>query len=110
MGPKLTILCLLLPQAVAFLPSRKPSTFTWSICSSTTEKAKTTTSKPTGTSFLPDETLQRAQMGSPIEKIKLEKDGSSAWTDVYEYAKKIREGTMTWEEVESAGEILAEPS
>jgi ferredoxin-nitrite reductase len=49
-------------------------------------------------------------MGSPIEKIKLEKDGSSAWTDVYEYAKKIREGTMTWEEVESAGEILAEPS
>ncbi|GAX28282.1 ferredoxin-nitrite reductase [Fistulifera solaris] len=60
------------------------------------------TKKPTGTSFLPEETIARAKTGSPIEKIKLEKDGSAAWVDVYEYARKIREGEMTWEEVEKA--------
>jgi hypothetical protein len=58
--------------------------------------------KPTGTSFLPDETLGRAKEGSPVEKIKLEKDGTSAFVDVYEYARKIRQGEMTWEEVEKA--------
>ncbi|GAX16353.1 ferredoxin-nitrite reductase [Fistulifera solaris] len=60
------------------------------------------TKKPTGTSFLPEETIDRAKAGSPIEKIKLEKDGSAAWVDVYEYARKIREGEMSWEEVEKA--------
>lgn len=58
--------------------------------------------KPTGTSFLPEETVQRAAQGSPVEKIKLKKDGTSAFIDVYEYARKIREGEMTWEEVETA--------
>lgn len=58
--------------------------------------------KPTGTSFLPHETVERARSGSPIEKIKLDKDGTSAFVDVYEYARKIREGEMTWEEVEKA--------
>lgn len=58
--------------------------------------------KPTGTSFLPEETIERAKKGSPIEKIKLEKDGTAAFVDVYEYARKIREGEMTWEEVEKA--------
>ena len=37
-----------------------------------------------------------------MEKVKLEKDGTSAFVDVYEYARKIREGEMTWEEVEKA--------
>ncbi len=60
------------------------------------------TGKPTGSSFLPPETLQRAKKGSPIEKLKLEKDGTSAFVDVYEYARKIRNGEMTWEEVEKA--------
>lgn len=64
--------------------------------------APTMVRKPTGTSFLPEETVERAQKGSPIEKIKMEKDGSAAWVDVYEYARKIREGEMTWEEVEKA--------
>jgi hypothetical protein len=59
-------------------------------------------SKPTGTSFLADETVGRAKEGSPVEKIKLEKDGTSAFVDVYEYARKIRQGEMTWEEVEKA--------
>ena len=53
-------------------------------------------------SFLPDETVERAKVGSPIEKAKIAKDATSAWVDVYEYARKIREGEMTWEEVEKA--------
>lgn len=60
------------------------------------------TGKPTGTSFLPLATIELAKAGSPIEKIKLEKDGTSAFVDVYEYARKIREGEMTWEEVDKA--------
>lgn len=58
--------------------------------------------KPTGTSFLPKEAIERAEKGSPIEKAKLAKDGTAAFVDVYEYARKIREGEMTWEEVEKA--------
>ncbi|KAG7352858.1 assimilatory nitrite reductase ferredoxin precursor [Nitzschia inconspicua] len=60
------------------------------------------TEKPTGTSFLPEETIERAKAGSPIEKAKLEKDPINAWVDIYEYARRIREGEMTWEEVEKA--------
>jgi hypothetical protein len=60
------------------------------------------TGKPTGTSFLPEETLERCNAGSPIEKIKLAKDPTAAWVDIYEYARKIREGEMSWEEVEKA--------
>jgi len=60
------------------------------------------TGKPTGLSFLPQETIDRAAQGSPVEKVKLAKDGTSAFVDVYEYARKIREGEMTWEEVEKA--------
>jgi ferredoxin-nitrite reductase len=61
------------------------------------------TGKPTGISYLPPSTVQRARdNGSPIEKIKIEKDGTSAFVDVYEYARKIRDGEMTWEEVDKA--------
>ena len=60
------------------------------------------TGKPTGTSFLPEETVERCKIGNPIEKFKNAKDGSSAWVDIYEYARKIREGEMTWDEVEKA--------
>jgi hypothetical protein len=58
--------------------------------------------KPTGTSFLPKETIEMAEKGSPVEKVKLAKDGTAAFIDVYEYARKIREGEMTWDEVEKA--------
>ena len=58
--------------------------------------------KPTGTSFLPEETVERANAGNKIEKVKMAKDPTSAFVDVYEYARKIREGEMTWEEVEAA--------
>lgn len=60
------------------------------------------TDKPTGTSFLPAEAVERAAKGSPIEKAKLAKDPLSSVMDVYEYARKIRAGEMTWEEVEKA--------
>ena len=38
----------------------------------------------TGTSFLPAEAVERAAAGNPIEKAKLEKDATSAFTSVYE--------------------------
>lgn len=58
--------------------------------------------KPTGTSFLPEDTVDRATKGNPIEKNKIKKDPIHSWVDVYEYARKIREGEMTWKEVEKA--------
>ena len=66
------------------------------------EVSVSASTKPTGTSFLPEETVERCKAGSPIEKVKLQKDPTNAWVDVYEYARKIREGEMTWEEVENA--------
>lgn len=90
----------------AFMPlTSKPqlSSTTKLFQSKETETAPTlTTTKPTGTSFLPEETIERCKSGSPIEKAKLEKDPINSWIDVYEYARKIREGEMTWEEVEKA--------
>jgi len=58
--------------------------------------------KPTGASFLPEETIARCEKGNPTEKVKLAKDPINAWVDVYEYARKVREGEMTWKEVEKA--------
>lgn len=60
------------------------------------------TGKPIGSTFLPEETLARAAKGSPVEKAKLKKDGTYAFVDVYEYARKIRQGEMTWEEIEKS--------
>jgi ferredoxin-nitrite reductase len=68
----------------------------------TFEKVDKRTGKPTGTSFLTADAIERATNGSPIEKAKLAKDGTSAFVDVYEYAAKFRSGEMTWEEVEAA--------
>jgi len=55
----------------------------------------------TGTSFLPEETLERAKVGSKNEKMKLEKDCTNAWTDIYEYAAAIRSGQMNYEDIAS---------
>jgi hypothetical protein len=68
--------------------------------SMTAEASTGATTKPTGTSFLPEEAVERAKKGNPIEKLKLQKDGTAAFMDVYEYARQIREGTLSWEEVE----------
>lgn len=85
-------------QAVVALSSEAPP----KVDAFSSSSSSTASAKPTGSSFLPPETLQRAKQGSPIEKIKLEKDGTAAFVDVYEYARKIRNGEMTWEEVEKA--------
>jgi hypothetical protein len=58
--------------------------------------------KPTGTSFLPEETVARCEKGNPTEKVKLKKDPINSWVDIYEYARKIREGEMTWSDIEKA--------
>ena len=88
----------------AFAPSNTfQRTFTFQSMSAAVEdEIDVRTGKPIGTAFLPPETVERCAVGSPIEKIKLAKDGTSALVDVYEYARKIREGEMTWEEVEKA--------
>ena len=86
----------------AFLPTSMPFRSVTPPRSSSVDVDEIVQTKPTGTSFLPEETVERAKVGSPIEKIKLEKDGTAAFVDVYEYARKIREGEMTWEEVEKA--------
>ena len=57
---------------------------------------------PTGTSFLPDEAVKRATAGSPIEKVKIAKDATSAFNSVYEFAAAVRAGTLDWEDVEKA--------
>ena len=105
-----TLILLAFPATNAFVHPRcfgfSLSTSTSSVVARTSTKVDVEvdkrTGKPTGTSFLPEETLERAKAGSPVEKVKLAKDGTSAFVDVYEYARKIREGEMTWEEVEKA--------
>lgn len=102
----LILASLMLAPVAAFLPQNRPLfglDRSLSTVSFSTAVDTSTSTKPAATSFLSEETIQRAKKGSPIEKIKLEKDVTNAWVDVYEYARKIREGEMTWEEVEKAG-------
>ena len=60
----------------------------------------TRTGKPTGSSFLPEEAKERALNGNKIEKIKMAKDATSAWVDVYDYAAKIRAGELDWKDID----------
>lgn len=94
----------LVASTAAFVPlhHHQPKQQFSRIFSTEVKADSVSTEKPTGTSFLPEETLERAKVGGPIEKAKLAKDPINAWVDVYEYARKIREGEMTWEEVEKA--------
>lgn len=56
----------------------------------------------TGISFLPAATIERAkEEGNKIEKTKLEKDPSAAWSDLFAYASAIRSGKYTVEEIEA---------
>mmetsp|Transcript_13952 Transcript_13952/g.30506 ORF Transcript_13952/g.30506 Transcript_13952/m.30506 type:complete len:621 (-) Transcript_13952:117-1979(-) len=104
----LLLVALLAPSSHAFVPttpSHGPATTTTttsSFASTTTTTEPTAIVKPTGTSFLPQDTIERAKTGSPIEKIKLAKDGTAAFVDVYEFAQKIRNSELTWEQVEKA--------
>lgn len=96
------VLAALAASSQAFLPKSTPFRSVTVPRSSSVDVEQGVQTKPTGTSFLPEETVERAKAGSPIEKIKMAKDGTAAFVDVYEYARKIREGEMTWEEVEKA--------
>lgn len=51
---------------------------------------------------MPEHTLARikSEKLNPTEAAKLEKDPVSAWTDIYDFAKKIREGSLTWEDLD----------
>lgn len=91
-------------SASGFAPSLKPSfsTAVFSTAEETIVKGPIIVDKPTGTSFLPEETVERCKKGNPTEKAKLAKDPINAWVDIYEYARKIREGEMTWEEIDKA--------
>jgi len=91
----------------AFVPSTlpqspSPNTLEATAIAGPIEQVDERTGKSTGTSFLPEDTIARARKGSPIEKDKLARDALSSIVDVYDYARKIREGTMTWDEVEKA--------
>ena len=91
----------------AFVPinlQQQPSThyLTTKLHSTTVNTKQTVNTKPTGTSFLPEETLERCEKGNPTEKVKLAVDPVNAWVDIYEYARKIREGEMTWKDMEKA--------
>eukprot|EP00964_Phaeocystis_antarctica_P133265 scaffold97468_cov39-Phaeocystis_antarctica.AAC.1 len=56
----------------------------------------------TGTSFLPEETQERAAAGNPVEQAKVAKDATTIFNTVYEYAAAIRSGEMDWKDVEKA--------
>lgn len=55
---------------------------------------------PTGTSFLPEETVARAEEGNPIEKAKIAKDATNAFNDVYTFAAAVRAGELDWTDIE----------
>lgn len=103
-GYRVTLLSILASPSHAFIsvPSAKSSTHLAAESITSYATIDKRTGKRTGTSFLPPETIERAASGNPIEKVKLAKDGTSAFVDVYEYAEKLRSGEMTWEEVEAA--------
>jgi len=91
----------------AFIPQRSNTfrntpVFSEATISETLAPIDERTGKKTGNSFLPEEALGRASKGNAIEKTKLSKDTTAAYVDVYEYARKIRDGEMTWKEVEKS--------
>ena len=80
---------------------KSPSGFDWSVGPDGPSWNATGTN-PTGTSFLPEDAVERALEGNPIEKAKMAKDATTAFKSVYEYAAAIRSGEMNWEDVEKA--------
>jgi len=110
-----TTVATLLSTSVSFIPSTnkiqkvqqctKRATFITSLEASTLNKQETDprTGKATGNSFLPEDTVERCTTKSnPVEKAKQKKDGTSAWKDAYEFAALIREGSLSWDEIEKA--------
>lgn len=53
----------------------------------------------TANAWLSDEAKAKAEEGNKFEKVKMEKDGTTAWTEMSDYAKAIREGKTSWEDI-----------
>ena len=60
-----------------------------------------TSTKRTGTSYLPPSAVERAAAGNMFEKAKLKRDPSLIWTDIEDWAAAIRAGTTNWEDIAS---------
>lgn len=52
-----------------------------------------------GGRFLSADALEKARSGNKFEKVKLQKDGSSMWTEVHELAELLRKGETNWEDI-----------
>ena len=52
-------------------------------------RSMTKPKQTTGTSYLPDDTVERAASGSKFEKIKLAKDTTAVFTDLYDYVRHM---------------------
>jgi ferredoxin-nitrite reductase len=49
---------------------------------------------------LPKETIERiGEEGNKIEKMKLEKDGTEGWDDIYKFAAAVRSGEMDYKDI-----------
>ncbi len=70
-------------------------------CTATLEPSTDAATNKSGLRYLPEAAKTRAtdRKANKFEKTKVEKCGSTAWTEVYELAALIREGKSTWEDL-----------
>lgn len=70
-------------------------------CTATLEPSTDAATDKSGLRYLPEAAKTKAtdRKANKFEKTKVEKCGSTAWTEVYELAALIREGKSTWEEL-----------
>lgn len=52
-----------------------------------------------GGRYLSEKALEKARNGTPVEKMKLQRDGSAVWTEIHELAALLREGTTSWKDI-----------
>lgn len=69
------------------------------VATNETQVAATSVPETSGLLYLNEETKARALEGNRFEKIKAEKDGAMMWTEIYDYAKRIMNGEITWEDI-----------
>jgi hypothetical protein len=70
-------------------------------CTATLEPSTDAATDKSGLRFLTDAAKARAtdRKANKFEKTKVEKCGSTAWTEVHELAALIRDGKSTWEDL-----------
>jgi len=57
--------------------------------------------KASGSKYISEKALEKAQTGNKFEKMKLEKCGSAMWTEVHELAAMLRAGETKWEDIDT---------